>query len=99
MAAKRGEAAVALCQADENLGIGCPPVPAQAAEHRLIAEEFDIPVGEDIHAPHQGIPPMQADGGCQKELCQGVKPLDVHEFVLEDVKKGRRVIPVRVLWQ
>ena len=97
MIAQRRKAASGRLHADEDPGIGGADVAAEAAEHRLVAGELQIPVRQHVHHPHQRVEPVDADSGDQQELGEDVEPLDVHELMLQHVPQRRLVRPVRLL--
>ena len=98
MIAERRKAASGRLHADEDPGIGGADVAAEAAEHRLVAGELQIPVRQHVHHPHQRVEPVDADGGDQQELGEDVEPLDVHELMLQHVAQRSLIRPVRLLW-
>ena len=69
------------------------------ADYRLITGQLQIPVGQNIHDPDQGIEPMDTQHGRKQPLRKGIKPADMGHFMGQYEPHGLFIPPVRIRGQ
>ena len=98
-AAQGQQAAAPLLPLQKGEGVFGPGLQAAGADDGFITAPLQIPVGAHVHAPHQGVEPVDAQGGGQKQLPPGVPVPDVGPLVEEDIAQFLCVVTVQPLGQ
>ena len=93
--ADQGDAvAPVLLHADQRPGVDGPGLHTELPDHRLVAGQLQVPVGQDVHHPHQGVPPVEAQRRRQDQFRRPVQPPDVDVLVGQHIGHGLLVGPV-----
>ena len=89
MTCKRRKTALFFFHADQRVSIRRFCLEADEPHGLFIAAQLQIPVRQDVHNPHQGIKPVDAQDRRQKKFLDRVQPADMHKLVGQNESRLR----------